>query len=117
MAESGSYGYGTAEMRKTTTNYGEMRKTLTDYSTTRMRHTSSYGEGQIKQTTTRTTSHMPHVRWNNNHDSRAQEQLTARPHESPKYATLSSTRQFEWPKKDDNNSDEENCCKCCPSYK
>lgn len=61
-----------------------------------MAYTTSYGyqSGHMKNTTVKTTNaHIPHIIWNNNSDSRAEWQLTARPHESPKYASMSS-KQF-----------------------
>ena len=62
------------------------------------------------------TTHMPHIVWNQS-DSRAEWQLTARPHESPKYASMTSTKQFEWPKREEKADDEEFCTCCRPGFK
>ena len=61
-----------------------------------MAYTTHYGYSTtMKNTTTKTTTaHIPHIIWNNNSDSRAEWQLTARPHESPKYASINSSKQF-----------------------
>ena len=85
-----------------------------------MGYTTSYGYGYttgMRHTTTKTTSaHIPHIIWNSNSDSRAEWQLTARPHESPKYASMTSTKQYEWPKGEDRAKDEP-FCQCCPTFK
>ena len=85
-----------------------------------MAYTTNYGYGYttgMRHTTTKTTSaHIPHIIWNSNSDSRAEWQLTARPHESPKYASMTSTKQYEWPKGEDRTKDEP-FCQCCPTFK